>query len=110
MKATRVGERNKRIQVYKASKVPDGQGGYRKGKPALLATVWAMIHPAKFWAANAGGGPISGVTQGITVKTLKGLDESCTVTYKGTTYEILNLDYSVDGEVTFTCKAVVHRG
>lgn len=110
MKTTRVGDRNKRIQVYKASKVPDGQGGYRKGKPALLATVWAMIHPAKFWAANAGGGPISGVTQGITVKTLKGLDESCTVTYKGTTYEILNLDYSVDGEVTLTCKAVVHRG
>lgn len=110
MKATRVGERNKRIQVYKASKVPDGQGGYRKGKPVLLATVWAMIHPAKFWAGNAAGGPISGVTQGITIKTLKGLDESCTVLYKGQTYEILHLDYSVDGEVTLTCKAVVHRG
>ena len=50
------------------------------------------------------------MTQGITIKTLKGLDESCTVTYKDTTYEILNLDYSVDGEVTLTCKAVVHRG
>lgn len=32
MKATRVGERNKRIQVYKTTKVSDGQGGYRKGK------------------------------------------------------------------------------
>lgn len=110
MKATRVGERNKRIKIYKAAKVSDGQGGFRKGKPALLAIVWAAIHPAKFWAGNAAGGPISGVTQGITVKTLKGLDESCTVTYKDTTYEILNLDYSVDGEVTLTCKAVVHRG
>lgn len=110
MKTTRVEERNKRIQVYKTAKVADGQGGYRKGKPALLATVWAMIHPAKFWAGNAGGGPISGVTQGITIKTLAGLDESCTVTYKNQTYEILNLDYSVDGEVTMTCKAVVHRG
>ena len=110
MKTTRVGESNKRIQVYKTAKVSDGQGGYRKGKPALLATVWAMIHPAKFWTGNAGGGPISGVTQGITTKTLAGLDESCTVTYKNQTYEILNLDYSVDGEVTMTCKAVVHRG
>lgn len=110
MKTTRVGERNKRIQVYKTAKVSDGQGGYRKGKPALLATVWAYVHPAKFWAGNAGGGPISGVTQGITIKTLAGLDESCTVTYKNQTYEILNLDYSVDGEVTMTCKAVVHRG
>lgn len=110
MKTTKVGERNKRIQVYKTAKVSDGQGGYRKGKPALLATVWAMIHPAKFWAGNAGGGPISGVTQGITTKTLAGLDESCTVTYKNQTYEILNLDYSVDGEVTMTCKAVMHRG
>lgn len=110
MKTTRVGERNKRIQVYKTAKVSDGQGGYRKGKPALLATVWAMIHPAKFWTGNAGGGPISGVTQGITTKTLAGIDESCTVTYKNQTYEILNLDYSVDGEVTMTCKAVVHRG
>lgn len=110
MKTTRVEERNKRLQVYKMAKVSDGQGGYRKGKPALLATVWAMIHPAKFWAGNAGGGPISGVTQGITIKTLAGLDESCTVTYKNQTYEILNLDYSVDGEVTMTCKAVVHRG
>lgn len=110
MKTTRVEERNKRIQVYKTAKVSDGQGGYRKGKPALLATVWAMIHPAKFWAGNAGGGPISGVTQGITIKTLAGLDESCTVTYKNQNYEILNLDYSVDGEVTMTCKAVVHRG
>lgn len=110
MKTTRVGERNKRIQVYKTAKVSDGQGGYRKGKPALLATVWAMIHLAKFWAGNAGGGPISGVTQGITIKTLAGLDESCTVTYKNQTYEILNLDYSVDGEVTMTCKEVVHRG
>lgn len=110
MKTTKVGERNKRIQVYKTAKVFDGQGGYRKGKPTLLATVWAMIHPAKFWAGNAGGGPISGVTQGITIKTLAGLDESCTVTYKNQTYEILNLDYSVDGEVTMTCKAVVHRG
>lgn len=110
MKTTRVGERNKRIQVYKTAKVSDGQGGYRKGKPALLATVWAMIHPAKFWAGNAGGGPISGVTQGITIKTLAGLDESCTVAYKNQAYEILNLDYSVDGEVTMTCKAVVHRG
>lgn len=110
MKTTRVGERNKRIQVYKTAKVSDCQGGYRKGKPALLATVWAMIHPAKFWTGNAGGGPISGVTQGITTKTLAGLDESCTVTYKNQTYEILNLDYSVDGEVTMTCKAVVHRG
>lgn len=110
MKTTRVGERNKRIQVYKTAKVSDGQGGYRKGKPALLATVWAMIHPAKFWTGNAGGGPISEVTQGITTKTLAGLDESCTVTYKNQTYEILNLDYSLDGEVTMTCKAVVHRG
>lgn len=110
MKTTSVGERNKRIRVYKTAKVSDGQGGYRKGKPALLATVWAMIHPAKFWTGNAGGGPISGVTQGITTKTLAGLDESCTVTYKNQTYEILNLDYSVDGEVTMTCKAVVHRG
>lgn len=110
MKTTRVGERNKRIQVYKTAKVSDGQGGYRKGKPALLATVWAMIHSAKFWTGNAGGGPISGVTQGITTKTLAGLDESCTVAYKNQTYEILNLDYSVDGEVTMTCKAVVHRG
>lgn len=110
MKTTRVGERNKRIQVYKTAKVSDGQGGYRKGKPALLATVWAYVHPTKFWAGNVGGGPISGITQGITIKTLAGLDESCTVTYKNQTYEILNLDYSVDGEVTMTCKAVVHRG
>ena len=110
MKTTRVGERNKRIQVYKTAKVSDGQGGYRKGKPALLATVWAMIHPPKFWARNAGGGSISRVTQGITIKTLAGLDESCTVTYKNQTYAILNLDYSVDGEVTMTCRAVVHRG
>lgn len=110
MKTTRVGERNKRIQVYKTAKVSDGQGGYRKGKPALLATVWAHVHPIKFRAGNAGGGPISGITQGITIKTLAGLDESCTVTYKNQTYEILNLDYSVDGEVTMTCKAVVHRG
>ena len=110
MKTTRVGERNQRIQVYTTATVSDGQGGYRKGKPALLATVWAMIHPAKFWAGNAGGGPISGVTQGITIKTLAGLDESCTVAYKNQTYEILNLDYSVNGEVTMTCKAVMHRG
>ncbi len=110
MKTTRVGERNKRIQVYKTAIVSDGQGGYSKGKPALLATVWAMIHPAKFWARNAGGGHTSRVTQGITIKTLAGLDESCTVIYKNQTYEILNLDYSVDGEVTMTCKAVMHRG
>ncbi len=110
MKTTRVGDRNKRIKIYKAAKVPDGQGGFRKGRPALLATVWAYVHPTKFWAGNAGRGHNSGITQGITIKTLEGLDESCTVTYKNQTYAILNLDYSVDGEVTMTCKVVFHRG
>lgn len=110
MNTTRVGERHSRVSIYKFSEKPDGQGGMVTGDKEPVDTVWAYIHPARFWEGNSGGGAISGITQGITIRERDDVDESCRLAYKNITYEILHCDYSVPGEITLTCKAVVHRG
>lgn len=109
MNRTRVGQRNERIKVIAKTRAEDGQGGYTETK-AELAEVWAYIHPAHFSNPNSGGGSAVAITQGMTIKSLDGIDESCEVIYKGKTYEILNIDESVIGEQTLTCMAVMHRG
>lgn len=107
---TTVSEFRSRVELYSPITVPDGQGGYDE-QMKYVDTVWAQILKPRFWDGQAGGGPVAGITQGITIRYRDDVAPDWRVRCRNTTYRIIHIEYGERRDVlVLTCTAVEHHG
>lgn len=107
---TTVSEFRSRVELSRPAKSPDGQGGYYE-QMKYVDTVWAQILKPRFWDGQAGGGPVAGITQGITIRYRDDVAPDWQVKCRNTTYRIIHIENSERRDVlVLTCTAVEHHG
>ena len=105
-----VSEFRSRVELYCPVKEPDGQGGYDE-QMKYVDTVWAQVLKPRFWDGQAGGGPVAGITQGITIRYREDIAIDWQVEYRHARYRIVHIERGERRDVlTLTCTAVEHHG
>ena len=105
-----VSEFRSRVELYSPANASDGQGGSYE-QMNHVDTVWAQILKPRFWDGQAGGGPVAGITQGITIRYRDDVALDWRVEYRHTMYRVIHIEYGERRDVlALTCTAVEHHG
>lgn len=101
-----IGRLNRRIELLRPGRQPDGQGGYYQNWPTA-ATVWAEFKKPSLSVAEVNGALASEVTREISVRYRTDVRRGWRVVCAGRTYEILHTyDYGREATV-LVCREVV---
>ena len=107
---TTVSDLRSRVELYRPAVESDGQGGYDE-RMDFVNTVWAQVLKPRFWDGEAGGGPVAGITQGITIRYREDVGYDWQVDYKDVRYRIIHIEYGERRDMmTLTCTAAEHHG
>lgn len=101
-------EFRERLQLYTRILQDDGQGGQETIDNRCIGEVWGYVHRPHFTVLDTGTGEGQVITQGFTIRDTPVVQVPVYfLIYRTQAYEVLHMDQSQKGYITFTTKAVI---
>ncbi len=101
-----IGRMNRRIELLKEEKLPDGVGGYVKSLK-IVAKIWAEFRNTNFNTALKNADVVSDISREISIRKRSDVKKGWKISYKEDMYEVIHT-YDISKETTMlVCREIV---